>query len=278
MNDPDDDLPALLRDVERDVRDEARAAARPRLDALVDHALAAAAASPSPAASPRPHRRAWVFALAATLGVATALAAGVAVWRRPAEPRRGHVEQLPTTPPRTPAPAERTPARPRALEEADAAAPPPVLTPPAPPTVVRRPRAPEAAPSPVALGETPASLYRRANEARRARAHDEAASLYRTLLAAHPDAPESQQARVTLGRLLLDRGGDAREAESLFAAYLRREPRGIEAETAMAGRARALQGMGRARDERAAWSALLAAFPESVHADEARRRVAELGE
>jgi len=277
MNDPDDDLPALLRDVERDVRDEARAAARPRLDSLVDGALAAAAAPPLPVTSPRPHRRAWVFALAATLGVATALAAGVAVWRRPAEPRRGHVEQLPTPPPRTPAPAERTPARPRALEEADAAAPP-VLTPPAPPTVVRRPRAPEAAPSPVVAGEPPASLYRRANEARRARAHDEAASLYRSLLAAHPDAPESQQARVTLGRLLLDRGGDAREAESLFAAYLRREPRGIEAETAMAGRARALQRAGRARDERAAWSTLLAAFPESVHADEARRRVAELGE
>ena len=281
MNDPDDDLPlpALLRDVERDVRDEARAAARPRLDALVDHALAAAAAPPSPATSPRPHRRAWAFALAATLGVATALAAGVAVWRRPAEPRRGHVEPLPTPPVRVPPPAETRPARPRALEEADAAAPP-VLTPPAPspPTAVRRPRAPEAAPSPVTVGEPPASLYRRANEARRARAHDEAASLYRALLAAHPDAPESQQARVTLGRLLLDRGGDAREAESLFAAYLRREPRGIEAETAMAGRARALQREGRARDERAAWSALLAAFPESVHADEARRRVAELGE
>jgi hypothetical protein len=42
----------------------------------------------------------------------------------------------------------------------------------------------------------------------------------------------------------------------------------------MAGRARALHG---SRDERTGWEALLRAFPETVHADEARRRVAELG-
>ena len=269
MNDPDDTLPATLRAVEDDVRREAVGATRVRLDALVEGALAAVDVAPARRASPR---RAWGFALAATLGVATALAAGVAVWRRPAEPVRPRAVAVPTVSVVVPTSAPRV--RPVAEELADAG---PVVGVDAPPAVVRRPRGSAASVTPVAVTEAPAVLYRRANEARRARAHDEAATLYRALIAGHPDAPESQQARVSLGRLLLDRGRGAGEAEALFAAYLRREPRGIEAETAMAGRARALQATGRAAEERTAWGALLRAFPESVHGEEARRRVAELG-
>jgi len=44
----------------------------------------------------------------------------------------------------------------------------------------------------------------------------------------------------------------------------------------MADRALALQRLGRPADEAAAWSALLGAYPASVHADRARRRLAEL--
>jgi len=266
MNDPDDLLPATLRAVEDDLRREAVGATRVRLDALVDAALAATEVAPARRTSPK---RVWVFALAATLAVATALAAGV-VWRRPAEPVQPRAVAVPTVPVAMPAPTPRV--RPVAEELADAG---PVAVEDAS-AVVRRPRGSAPAVTPVVLTEAPAVLYRRANEARRARAHDEAASLYRALIAAHPDAPESQQARVSLGRLLLDRGRGAGEAEALFAAYLRREPRGIEAETAMAGRARALQASGARGEERAAWGALLRAFPDSVHAEEARQRVAEL--
>lgn len=274
MTDPDDRLPPLLADVERDVRDEALAAARPRLDALVEGALAA---SPLPSLRPAAKRREGVVALAATLAVATAMAAGVAVWRRTPEPRRPRAEESASPPVRVAPPEAPSPLRARAVEvevpdaavtAADASSTAAV--------VVRRPRATTPSPSPVAAREDAASLYRRANEARRARAHEEAASLYRALLASHPDAAESQQARVTLGRLQLDRG-DAREAEALFGAYLARAPRGIEAETALAGRARALGRLGRGREEAAAWGALLAAYPDSAHAEEARQRVAELG-
>jgi len=269
MNDPDDTLPATLRAVEDDVRREAVAATRARLDALVEGALAATEAAPARRVSPR---RAWVFALTATLGVATALAAGVAVWRRPAEPVRPRAVAVPTAPVVMPVAVPR--ARPVVEELADAG---PVVPDDASPAVVRRPRGSAPVVTPVAVAEAPAVLYRRANEARRARAHDEAAALYRALIAGHPDAAESQQARVSLGRLLLDRGRGAGEAEALFAAYLRREPRGIEAETAMAGRARSLQASGARAEERSAWGALLRAFPESAHGEEARRRVAELG-
>jgi hypothetical protein len=268
MHDPDDLVPATLQAVEADVRRDAIAATRVRLDALVDGALALAEAAPPP---PAPVKRAWVFALAATFMVATALAAGVAGWRRPVAPARPRAVVAPQRPVALPTPTPRV-VLVVAEEVVDSGqvadeAPPPVV-------VMRRPRTSAPAVTPVVTAESPGALYRRANEARRGRAHDEAATLYRALIAAHPDALESQQARVSLGRMLLDRGRGAGEAEALFAAYLRREPRGIEAETAMAGRARALHG---SRDERTAWEALLRAFPETVHADEARRRVAELG-
>jgi hypothetical protein len=74
--------------------------------------------------------------------------------------------------------------------------------------------------------------------------------------------------------MLLD-DGDAPGALRSFDDYLRRG--GPLGEDVMLGRALALQRLGRADDESAAWSALLASYPASVHATRARRRLLDLG-
>lgn len=120
-----------------------------------------------------------------------------------------------------------------------------------------------------------AALFGSANDARRHGEHGRAASLYRDLLARHPSAPEANATRVALGRLLLD-DGDAAGALPLFETYLRGGD-GALREEAMVGRARALDRLGRATDERAAWSTLLTSYPQSIHAARAHGRLEELG-
>jgi TolA-binding protein len=117
------------------------------------------------------------------------------------------------------------------------------------------------------------SLFAAATRARRAGDRAAAVASYRTLLRSYPDTAEGRQALVALGKMLLD-SGDAAGALRCFDEYLR--VGGPLREDVMADRAVALQRLGRPADETAAWSALLAAYPASVHADRARRRVAEL--
>jgi TolA-binding protein len=114
-----------------------------------------------------------------------------------------------------------------------------------------------------------------ANTARRKGDHGRAILLYRDLLRDYPDAPEASPARVALARLLLD-DGDAEGALRSFDAYLSGGD-GALREEAMVGRARALGRLGRDGEERAAWSALLLSYPQSIHAERARARLEELG-
>ncbi len=119
--------------------------------------------------------------------------------------------------------------------------------------------------------ESAASLFRRANAARHGGDDTGASELYRRLLDGHPETREAATARVIYGRMRLD-GGDAREALAQFEAYLARSPNGTLAEQALVGRARSLRALGRRDEERAAWAAVLRAFPESASKSEAFER------
>jgi TolA-binding protein len=120
---------------------------------------------------------------------------------------------------------------------------------------------------------TAAELFTQANETRRQGSAAEAARLYRQLLQRHPATREAAASRVALGRLLLDRLGDAAGALSLFDQYLASNGGGTLAEEAALGRAVALMKLGRTADERAAWMTFLERYPHSIHAERARGRL-----
>jgi len=120
-----------------------------------------------------------------------------------------------------------------------------------------------------------ATLFAEAGDARQRGAYDDAVRLYGDLARRFPQSAEALNAHAILARLLLDRG-DAAGALVHFDAYLASGARSLREES-MVGRALALERLGRASDEAAAWNALLDAYPQSVHAARARTRIAALG-
>ena len=124
---------------------------------------------------------------------------------------------------------------------------------------------------------TAAELFRDANAERRAGEVDKAIDLYRTLQRRFPDASETHASRVSLGRLLLDRKGDAGGALAQFDAYLAGAPAtGALAEEARVGRAHAFERLGRSEDEKRAWEELVAKHPQSLYTSRARERLGAL--
>jgi hypothetical protein len=186
----------------------------------------------------------------------------------------------PVAAPVAPPPVAPVPALHATSRTADVAAPAPrpvSLAAPAPAPLDRAELAAQAERAPVPTPPDPheaATLFSQANEARRRGDLDRAVAMYRDLERRFPDAEEAKVARATVGRLLLERG-DAESALDRFDAYLSKS-RGVLTEDAMVGRAESLRRLGRARDEAAAWNALLAKYPESAHASRARARLAEL--
>jgi hypothetical protein len=223
-------------------------------------------ALPGPRA--RRKRTVVVVALLAASVASVATAASVVALRRAASHETTVVAPMPKAhlAPRATAPVvagvpgpaaeERSPAEPTAVD----AAPPAEL--PAKPAAVEVTSAAEA--------------FSRANLARRDGKVKEAVRLYRTLQERFAGSSEELVSRVALGRLLLDRLGDSRGALVQFNSYLASPGRGALREEAMVGRALALGRLGRGAEERAAWSALLTAWPKSAHAKHARARLAEL--
>jgi len=148
----------------------------------------------------------------------------------------------------------------------------PNAPPPSAPSGVRAP-----AVTAPASSATPAELFRDANAARRSGDVDSAIDLYKSLVAHHAGTAEAHAARVSLGRLLLDRRGDAAGALAQFDAYLssNASDRAL-AEEARVGRALVFLRQGRTQEEQRAWQELLDKNPDSLHAARARERLRAL--
>jgi hypothetical protein len=286
-----------------DFRSEAE---RPEAEADVQRLLAAAWPLAIQNVARRPRRRPvlrrarYVMVAAAAVITMTGLAAAsrwsgrIAMpWSTPASP---------AAPVANPAPS---PAPHRHLTGAPVAAPPVTAAPQTEPQAVEAPApiaeaVPLPAPAPIvarapreamAIGPHPATvvpeataaadepadaptLFHRANEARQMGDHARAGELYGRLLNRFGASPEAHVSLAMFGRMLLD-DGNAAGALRCFDDYLRQG--GALREDVMLGRAIALQRLGRVGEEANAWSSLLEAYPGSVHAERARRRLLELG-
>jgi TolA-binding protein len=199
---------------------------------------------------------ALALAVISASGIATAWWSGLVSWPFA---REASVRQAPSA---APALQRRKPARP-----SERAAEPP-------PSPVAEPAPPAQAPRRASVRADAGELFHGANAARRSGDFPRAERLYAELIAAHPGSDESGLARVSLGKLRLARG-DAAGAESEFRRYLQAGA-GQLSEEALVGRAQALGKLGRTRAEREAWQRLLADYPGSVYAAQARARLLAL--
>jgi TolA-binding protein len=116
-----------------------------------------------------------------------------------------------------------------------------------------------------------AELFASANDARRRRDVTSSRALYHELQTKFPRSAEAITSYVTLGRLELD-VGRSNDALVQFDRYLA-SGGGELREDAMAGRASALENLGRATDEKRAWEALLATYPKSLFSVHAKQRL-----
>jgi hypothetical protein len=208
----------------------------------------------SDASSPRRIRLVALLVAAALMVASAAIASRVSeIVQSPAEVKAPIVERKALEPPvlpRAPAFATGVVAVPRAIASA-----------PEKPVDLALPSVPGAA-----------ELFTRAGSAREGGDHARASALYREIIDKHAGAPEVAPARLALARMLQG-DGDAGAALPLFDAYLQDGDKPLR-EEALFGRARALEALHRDDEEHAAWEALLAAYPQTIHAARARSRLA----
>jgi outer membrane protein assembly factor BamD (BamD/ComL family) len=114
-------------------------------------------------------------------------------------------------------------------------------------------------------------MFDAANAARRSGDTPAALALYDSLERQFPTSREARSAKATTARLLLDHG-DLASAVARFDAYLASGAPELR-EEAMAGRATALERLGRDEEEARAWALLLATYPHTPYAAHARARV-----
>jgi anti-sigma factor RsiW len=152
-----------------------------------------------------------------------------------------------------------------------AAEPAPLVVAPAVAIVPAVAVAPSLAPAPAPVPTTASGLFEAANVARRSGDTVTALARYDALEAQFPGTREARAAKATTGKLLLDRG-DSVGALSRFDAYLASGSSELR-EEAMAGRATALERLGRSDEESLAWSALIATYPGTPYGTHARSRI-----
>jgi TolA-binding protein len=114
-------------------------------------------------------------------------------------------------------------------------------------------------------------LFAQARAAAMRGEHAAAAALYTTLEQRFVASDQAHVARVLLGRLYLERLGDARAALAQFDAYLKQG--GANRPEALLGRARALRKLGREREEIATLRELVDAYPDSLYVAPAEERL-----
>jgi len=173
-----------------------------------------------------------------------------------------HVATSPM-PPAVPTSAAIQPAEPEPPAQTE-----PVATAPAPTAPAAAPQAP--------APESAATLFDSETEARRRGDTTRVLELHAQLVARYPLSNESRVSRMVVARMLLD-SGDAAGALAGFEAYLRAGA-GELREEALAGRATALDRLGRTHEARAAWLALLDEYPRTAYAEHARARIEALGD
>jgi len=208
----------------------------------------------------RPLRSVWLLAAAAVL---VASVAGAAYWRRlhaPPSSQQGDTSAQGAAA----RPAVETPSAPGADLQAPAE---PVDT----ATVADKSKA-RILPAPE-VRETAAQVFAEANDLRRTGSDSQAIATYRKVERMFPGSPEAEQSYATLGSLMMEHGSP-QEALGQFDHYIDRG--GPLLVDVLAGKASALQRLGRTTDERRTWETLLERFPKSVHAARAQARLAEL--
>jgi hypothetical protein len=144
----------------------------------------------------------------------------------------------------------------------------PVLPGPSP-SAAASAAAPAFGAAPVVDGPTP--IFAAETEARRRGDTARLLDLHAQLVARYPQSREAQVSRMMVARMLLERG-DAAGALPGFDAYLR-VGSGELREDALAGRATALDRLGRDDEGRAAWRTLLDQYPNTAYGAHARSRV-----
>lgn len=115
-----------------------------------------------------------------------------------------------------------------------------------------------------------ATLFARASDLRHSGRLDQAIEAYRVLQQRYPRTREANLSYALAGRLQLERGRPA-QALSEFDRYLKVEDGFVE--EALAGRAEALERLGRVREEAAVWRLVLARFPKSIYSKRAQLRL-----
>jgi tetratricopeptide (TPR) repeat protein len=121
------------------------------------------------------------------------------------------------------------------------------------------------------------SLLTAAHKARALGQDDRALELYRALAKRYPESRATRASLVSLASLLMDRAHDPAQALQLYRRYLTSRDAGPLMEEARLGCAQALDRLGQRERALGAWRELLAKHPDSIHANLARERVAELG-
>ena len=258
----------------------------PEIASLVDTLTAGRVQPPAPpVVKPSRTRRMKLVlvAAAATLTLVAGAFAATERGRRAVAPlfgREGPATSYGEAPPMT-VPASggvmaRASASPAAVPDPS---PEPVLVDPpaptAPPATVVAAPVQAAAPAAAAPPDGPAPLLGAEADARRRGDTTRMLELHAQLVARYPQSREAQVSRMMVARLLLDRGESA-GALSGFDAYLRAGS-GELREDALAGRATALDRLGRSDEGRRAWMTLLDQYPNTAYAAHARSRVEATG-
>jgi len=241
----------------------ARRISRQRSAELIQGALSALAASPAP--TPR-RKHPWKGILVTGTCLALVGSAAASYWRwGPRAPETAAPQvaaPVEVAPPPAPAPSAPVPPSEAApAEEAVAVAPAPPVT--------------RAEPAPVVAAE-PEDLLRRANERRAAGQWREAEALYLRVIQGSPGTTSAYVAQVASGGLRLEHLEDARGALRQYQQALRARPRGMLSEEARQGVAESWRALGDTGHEAQALEELLAAHPDSLLAESARRRLNEL--